>query len=193
MSSRAVQDAAALHTITSVASISDSSGAFPVANTSSNADRSRTAPSVDAVEKVAAEESKIAPVVADLQTPPTSAATKPEVVSWHWRVGSKITKRTAVRDPRVEVSRAPRLHRAECVPRSVCELQPYRSIRHSTKIATVIIIFFRLGRPIRRTGQFSTASLTPRGRRASSIQAVSEKRSSRSAEPHAYCSSAPTR
>jgi hypothetical protein len=86
MSSRAVQDAAALHTITSVASISDRSGAFPVANTSSNADRSPTAPSVDAVEKVAAEESKIASVATDSQTPPTSAATKPEVVGWHWRV-----------------------------------------------------------------------------------------------------------
>jgi len=120
MSSRAVQDAAALHSITSVASISDSTGAgaFPVANTMSNTDRSPTAPSFT-VEKVTAEETKIAPVVADPQTPPTSAATKPEVVSWHWRVGSKITKRTAVRDRGVEVSRAPRLHRAACVPRSV--------------------------------------------------------------------------
>jgi hypothetical protein len=117
MSSRAVQDAAALHSITSVASISDSTGAFPVANTMSNTDRSPTAPSFT-VEKVTAEETKIAPVVADPQTPPTSAATKPEVVSWHWRVGSKIAKRTAVRNRGVEV-RAPRLHRAACVPRSV--------------------------------------------------------------------------
>jgi hypothetical protein len=113
MSSRAVQDAAALHTITSVAS---TSGAFPVADTLSNADRSPTASSFDAVQEVAAEESKIAPVAADPRTPPTFAATKPEVVSWHWRVGSKITKRTAVRDRGVEVSpRAVRLHRAACV------------------------------------------------------------------------------
>jgi hypothetical protein len=115
MSSRAVQDAAALHTITSVASTSGSSGAFPVADTLSNADRSPTASSFDAVQEVAAEESKIAPVAADPRTPPTFAATKPEVVSWHWRVGSKITKRTAVRDRGVDVSRAVRLHRAACV------------------------------------------------------------------------------
>jgi hypothetical protein len=114
-----VQDASALHTTTSVASISDSGGAFPVADTLSNGDRSPTAPSVDAVEKVAAEETKIAAVAADSQTPSMFTATKPEVVSWHWRVGSKITKRTAVRDRGVEVSRAPRPHRAACVPRSV--------------------------------------------------------------------------
>jgi len=98
MSSRAVQDAAALHTITSVATVSDSSRASPIANTSSKTDRLPIAHSVDAVEKVSVETTKIAPVAVVAQTPPTSAATKPDVVSWHWHVGSKITKQTAVRD-----------------------------------------------------------------------------------------------
>src|SRR6516165_5968708 len=84
MSSRPVQDAAALHTITSIASISDSSDALPVANTSTKFDRLPTAHSVDAVEKVAVEATKIAPVRVDAQSPPT----KPEVVSWHWHAGS---------------------------------------------------------------------------------------------------------
>ena len=98
MSSRAVWDAAALHSIASVATISDSSSAFPVANTSSKADTPPNAHSVDAVEKVAVEATKIAPVQVDAQSPPTSAPTKPEVVSWHWHAGSKVTKQTAVRD-----------------------------------------------------------------------------------------------
>jgi hypothetical protein len=94
MSSRAVWDAAALHSIASVATISDSSSAFPVANTSSKVDTPPNAHSVDAVEKVAVEATKIAPVRVDAQ----SAPTKPEVVSWHWHAGSKVTKQTAVRD-----------------------------------------------------------------------------------------------
>src|SRR6516225_8617496 len=97
MSSRAVWDAAALHSIASVATISDSSSALPVANTSSKAEPPN-AHSVDAVEKVAVEATKIAPVQVDAQSPPTSAPTKPEVVSWHWHAGSKVTKQTAVRD-----------------------------------------------------------------------------------------------
>ena len=79
------------------------------------------APSVDAVEEVPVETIKIAPVLAAVQeqteatlrdvpkdltrdVPKTRKATREaargvarEVVSWHWHVGSKITKRISER------------------------------------------------------------------------------------------------
>ena len=90
-------------------------------NSLSKTDKLSMAPSVDAVEEVPVETIKIAPVPADVQeqpeatlrdvpkdltrdVPKTRKATREaargvarEVVSWHWHVGSKITKRISER------------------------------------------------------------------------------------------------
>jgi len=109
--------AAALPADTNAPATGDDVTPFPVANASSKSDRLSMAPSVDRMEKVPVEAIKIAPVEVDKpaqptsapktsevqptsppktsEAQPTSAPKTPEVVSWHWHVGSKITKRAS--------------------------------------------------------------------------------------------------
>jgi len=93
--SRAIPRAAALPASASVAAVSDASAASAVVNTSSKADRLSIAPSLDAARQASVQTIKIEPVQADVQAQERPVPKAPEVVSWHWHVGSKIKRRTS--------------------------------------------------------------------------------------------------
>jgi len=93
--SRAVSGAAALPANASVAAISDASAPSVVVNTSSKADRLSIAPSLDAAKQVSLQTIKIEPVQVDVPAQERTVPKAPEVVSWHWHVGSKIKRRTS--------------------------------------------------------------------------------------------------